>query len=149
MYGCCREDVAPWSAARGARVLASPPAASASLLDELSDISGYQLGHETIDVCGVVVYDEPRLTGLKPRHDEHRRSRPRPMATRNSEPLLLTVSEAADRLGIGRSSAYDLVRTRQLPVMKVGGRIRVPSNALLRWIEEQTEYPDAGEDEAA
>ena len=71
------------------------------------------------------------------------------MATRNSEPLLLTVSEAADRLGIGRSSAYDLVRTRQLPVMKVGGRIRVPSNALLRWIEEQTEYPDAGEDEAA
>jgi excisionase family DNA binding protein len=52
-------------------------------------------------------------------------------------PQLLTVSEAAERLRIGRSLAYELARTyltsggvQGLPVIKLGARMRVPRWAL-------------------
>ena len=44
--------------------------------------------------------------------------------------LLLRVSEAADVLGIGRTMAYDLVRTGDIPSILVGSRIRVPRAEL-------------------
>jgi excisionase family DNA binding protein len=50
---------------------------------------------------------------------------------------LLTVSEAAERLGIGRSLAYELAHAyltsggvEGLPVIKLGARMRVPRWAL-------------------
>ena len=50
---------------------------------------------------------------------------------------LLTIDEAAQRLRIGRSLAYELARaylttggTDGLPVMKLGARMRVPRWAL-------------------
>lgn len=54
------------------------------------------------------------------------------------EPLLLTVSEAADELRIGRTLAYQLARRylasderEGLPVIRVGSNLRVPRWALL------------------
>ena len=48
----------------------------------------------------------------------------------NSQPLTLTVEEAAAALGVGRSTAYELARTGGIPVIRLGRRIVVPTAAL-------------------
>ena len=42
----------------------------------------------------------------------------------------LTVAEAAQVLGIGRSAAYAASRSGQIPVLRVGRRLLVPRAAL-------------------
>jgi len=42
----------------------------------------------------------------------------------------LTVEETALALGIGRNSAYQGVKTGEIPSIKIGGRILVPTKAL-------------------
>lgn len=42
----------------------------------------------------------------------------------------LTVTEAAEILGISRSSAYELVNTGDIPALRLGRRIVVPRAAL-------------------
>ena len=41
-----------------------------------------------------------------------------------------TVEETAVALGIGRNSAYQGVKTGEIPSIKIGGRILVPTMAL-------------------
>jgi excisionase family DNA binding protein len=45
-------------------------------------------------------------------------------------PRLLRVDEAARLLGIGRSLAYDLIRTGRLRSIKIGSRRLVPLAAI-------------------
>lgn len=53
--------------------------------------------------------------------------------------VMLTVSEAAQRLGISRGLAYLLARNGEIPALRVGERrIVVPADALERWIAENT-----------
>ena len=59
------------------------------------------------------------------------------MAAPTSERLLLTVEEAAQRLGIGRTLAWRLVQERELPSVRVGRCVRVPLRDLEAWVEEQ------------
>ena len=56
---------------------------------------------------------------------------------RNSgvERLCLTVSEAAAMLGISRNFAYELVKQKQLPVIKFGKRLLIPRAALAKMLE--------------
>ncbi len=54
-------------------------------------------------------------------------------------PMMLTVSEMGEALGISRAAAYQLVRSRGFPSMKIGTRILVPKDKLIKWIDEQTE----------
>jgi excisionase family DNA binding protein len=49
--------------------------------------------------------------------------------------LLLRVPEAADVAGISRSLAYELIRTGQMPSVRVGRSIRVPADGLKRWVD--------------
>ena len=58
------------------------------------------------------------------------------------ERQLITVSETAKILGIGRTKAYELVRTNALPVVRLGKSIRVPKAALLRYIDANTKLPN-------
>jgi excisionase family DNA binding protein len=57
---------------------------------------------------------------------------------------LLTVEEMAEVLRIGRSSAYELCRQNEFPVIRIGRSIRIPRKALLDWIHQvsQGEYFD-------
>ena len=52
-------------------------------------------------------------------------------------PALLDVPTAAAVLGIGRSLAYELVRTHQwpTPVLRIGRLIKIPTAPLHRLIE--------------
>ncbi len=47
----------------------------------------------------------------------------------------LTLPEAAHVLGISRSTAYELARTGKLPVLRLGRRLVIPTDALDRLLE--------------
>jgi excisionase family DNA binding protein len=51
--------------------------------------------------------------------------------------LLLTVSEAAQRLGIGRSLLYELLADGQVESIHVGRLRRIPTDALAEYIDRQ------------
>jgi putative molybdopterin biosynthesis protein len=50
--------------------------------------------------------------------------------------LTLTVPEVAALLRIGRDSAYDLVSSGRLPVLRIGRKLRVPRASVERLIDE-------------
>ncbi len=47
-------------------------------------------------------------------------------------PLLVSVSEAARLLGVGTTFGWTMVRTGEIPVVKLGHRVLVPRAALER-----------------
>jgi excisionase family DNA binding protein len=52
--------------------------------------------------------------------------------------LLLRPDEAAELLGLGRSKLYALLKSGALPSVRLGGAVRVPAEALRRWVAQQT-----------
>lgn len=50
--------------------------------------------------------------------------------------LLLRVTEVAEVLGISRATAYKLMADGTLPVVKIGRSVRVPTDALQKWVRE-------------
>ncbi len=48
---------------------------------------------------------------------------------------VLTVVETAAFLRIGRNQCYDLVRAGVIPSITLGRSIRIPRDALLRWLD--------------
>ncbi len=53
------------------------------------------------------------------------------------EARTITVEEAGRRLGISRSAAYRCVELGQIPALRLGGRIKVPVDALERMLQGQ------------
>jgi excisionase family DNA binding protein len=53
-------------------------------------------------------------------------------------PTLIDVTTAATVLGVGRSLAYELVRTGQwpTPVLRMGRLVKIPTAPLLRLLEQ-------------
>ena len=54
-----------------------------------------------------------------------------------TERLLLRPEEAATAIGISRAKCYELLSRGELPSVRIGSSIRVPVEALRRWIESQ------------
>ena len=54
------------------------------------------------------------------------------------EPLLLKATEAGELLGLGRSKVFAMVAAGELPVIRIGRSVRIPREALERWIRDQT-----------
>jgi excisionase family DNA binding protein len=50
------------------------------------------------------------------------------------EKLLLRPSEVADALGLGRTRIYALIGSGEIPSVKIGGSIRVPTERLREWV---------------
>ena len=53
-----------------------------------------------------------------------------------TQPLLLTVEQAARHLGIGRSMAYRLVGEGAIKSIKVGRLRKVPVSSLVEYVEQ-------------
>jgi excisionase family DNA binding protein len=49
-------------------------------------------------------------------------------------PLVLTVNQLADILGVGRNTAYGIVRSGQIPSVRVGRQIRISRGALMDFL---------------
>lgn len=61
------------------------------------------------------------------------------------EKLLLKPSEVTQILGIGRSLVYELIARREIPSVRLGRCIRVPTESLQRWLNEREEQRQNGE----
>jgi len=57
-----------------------------------------------------------------------------PLRSGMPDKLILTVSEAAVCLGISRAFAYELANRREIPAIRLGRRLLVPREQLLRFI---------------
>ena len=55
----------------------------------------------------------------------------------------MSVTQAAEVLGISRTTAYECVRTGDLPALRLGGRIVVPTQAIDDLLERASAIPDA------
>ena len=49
-------------------------------------------------------------------------------------PATLTVAQAAEVIGIGRSSVYEAVRTEEIPSIRIGARIKIPTARLFEYL---------------
>ena len=61
-----------------------------------------------------------------------------------SDKMLLTVAEAADRLGVGRSFLYTVIQRGRLATVKLGRARRVPITALEEFVQ-RLQAEDMGE----
>jgi excisionase family DNA binding protein len=53
----------------------------------------------------------------------------------NTQAVLLTVSQVAKMLNLGRTKVYELIATEGLPVVCFGRAKRVSPTSLKRWLE--------------
>ena len=53
-------------------------------------------------------------------------------------PLFLNAVLVEQVLGIGRSSAYELMHEKSFPALKIGGRMVVPKDKFIDWINKNT-----------
>jgi excisionase family DNA binding protein len=60
-----------------------------------------------------------------------------------TDPLLVSVREAAKRLGLGRDTAYQLVREGRIRSVAVGRRQLVPVAELARFVERESSNGNA------
>ena len=60
------------------------------------------------------------------------------LGVREMEKMCLSVTEAAEQLGISRSRAYELVKQRWIPSIKCGRRVLIPCHALQKRLDELT-----------
>lgn len=60
------------------------------------------------------------------------------------EPLLYRATEAASLLGVSRAYVYVLINNGELPFVRLGpNAVRIPREALTKWIEENTKQEAA------
>lgn len=52
--------------------------------------------------------------------------------------ILLRATEVAAMLGIGRATVYELMASGAIPTVRIGRSVRVPQEALNRWVAENT-----------
>jgi excisionase family DNA binding protein len=57
-----------------------------------------------------------------------------PGIPQSDEPLLLRPVEAARLLGIGRSKLFEMLARNELPVVRIGRCVRIPSRQLADWV---------------
>ncbi|MGI8589089.1 MAG: helix-turn-helix domain-containing protein [Chloroflexia bacterium] len=58
-------------------------------------------------------------------------------------PLLLRPAAAAKMLSISRSKIYSMIAAHEIPHVRIGkSGIRIPAQALARWLDEHTQEAD-------
>ena len=57
-----------------------------------------------------------------------------------SMPLVLSVSDIADTLAIGRNKAYALVNSGKIRALKIGNHYRIPRESFIAFIKGNTEF---------
>ena len=53
-------------------------------------------------------------------------------------PLMLSVPDLTEALGISRAGAYELVKGEGFPTLHIGNRILIPKDELIAWIKRST-----------
>lgn len=53
-------------------------------------------------------------------------------------PLLLSVKQLVDLMGVSESSIYELIQEDDFPSLRIGKRVVVPNEELRKWITAHT-----------
>ena len=53
-------------------------------------------------------------------------------------PLMLNAETLEHALGISRSSAYELMKKEGFPALRIDGRVVVPRDKFIEWVEQNT-----------
>jgi excisionase family DNA binding protein len=56
-----------------------------------------------------------------------------------AQPLLLTITQAAKMLNLGRTKVYELIYKEHLPIHKFGRATRISPIELQQWLQERNE----------
>lgn len=56
-------------------------------------------------------------------------------SNQSTEPLLETIEGTARRLGVGRSTVYELIKTKQIETVKIGRATRIPVDSTLALVQ--------------
>ena len=75
------------------------------------------------DLSIVIYMDLPEAKKMK-RHDR-------------MMPLLLRIPEACDVIGIGRSKLYEILKSGELPAVRLGRSVRIRLSDLQAWVDRQ------------
>ena len=57
-------------------------------------------------------------------------------------PMILRVEDLMPILGIGRNTAYELIRSGQIRSVRIGRQIRIPRDALLEFLRKYISSPE-------
>ncbi len=93
---------------------------------------------------------DSRLSHLEGERSLHAEAQPHRTHSDNGSESLLSVKEAADRLGVSRTTLYRLVASGDLKSMRVGARrgaVRIAPDALHDYVVRQTRKVREGRDE--
>ena len=58
------------------------------------------------------------------------------------EKILLTIREAGEAIGIGKSKMYELIREGEIPILRIGRAVRIPAADLRLWVSRQLQRDD-------
>lgn len=56
--------------------------------------------------------------------------------------ICLTVTELQAALGVGRSTAYQLIHRRDFPTVHLGRKVLIPVDGLRAWLAQQSNEGD-------
>jgi excisionase family DNA binding protein len=59
------------------------------------------------------------------------------MAATAPEKLLLTITETQEATGLSRTTIYGLMRSGELPVVRIGTAVRISAAGLRAWVAER------------
>ncbi len=76
------------------------------------------------------------------RPEKNRKKAAQPPVAIDPERKLLRAAEVGRILGIPRSSAYALMSSGKIPVVRMGALVRVPATAIDEWIASRTAQPN-------
>ena len=57
--------------------------------------------------------------------------------TNTLRPMLLTIPQVAELLGLGRTKVYELIAKEGLPSVKLQSALRVPVDELEQWVKQR------------
>jgi excisionase family DNA binding protein len=77
------------------------------------------------------VLDREAMQGLPPGKSQERA----PAIKADELPVVLTIKQLREVLQISRPKAYELAHQAGFPSVRFGRTIRIPRDALLRWLE--------------
>ena len=62
-------------------------------------------------------------------------------AAGSEQKVLLDSRDVARLLGLGRTKVFEMMARSELPVIRIGRCVRVPREALMEWISDETRLP--------
>ena len=107
-----------------------PPTERAQLLADASMPSSAKSGENLVSFSGRSAHSHCMTTT----HTHERPSSAGDRSQRAIDPVLLTITEAATALAIGRTTVYELIGAGELDVVHIGRSSRIPADAIHEFV---------------